>query len=212
MARPLSAALALVCLACAGEPARASREEARAGTTGAERPRPAQRDQGSGSGASGSEPAPPPPTQPPPTPRVIFEVPGIGAVPVRVEIARTPAQRARGLMYRRTLEPDAGMLFVYPYPRLRTFWMRNTYVSLDMIFVGRDRRVVGVVERAVPLDEAPCEIDAPAQYIVEVNAGFAREHGIFAGVPVTFEDVPDVLPGADPVEDDPDDEEEEWTD
>ena len=202
MARPLSAALALVCLACAGEPARA----ARTGTTGAERPRPAQRDQASGSGASGSEP------QPPTTPRVIFEVPGIGAVPVRVEIARTPAQRARGLMYRRSLEADAGMLFVYPYPRLRTFWMRNTFVSLDMIFVGRDRRVAGVVERTVPLSEEPCEVDAPAQYIVEVNAGFAREHGIFAGVPVTFEDVPDVLPGADPVEDDPDDEEEEWTD
>lgn len=143
---------------------------------------------------------------------MIFEVPGRDAVVVRVEIARTPAQRARGLMFRRSLDADAGMLFVYPYPRLRTFWMRNTYVSLDMIFVGRDRLVAGVVERAEPRTEEPREIDAPAQYVVEVNAGFARAHGIFAGVPVTFEDVPDVLPGARPVEDDPEDDEDddEW--
>jgi len=200
MARPLSAALALVCLACSGEPARASSAGSSGGSSGSEGPRAraAQRVASSRSEPVGTAASP----------RVIFEVPGTGAVTVRVEIARTPAQRARGLMFRRSLDADAGMLFVYPYARVRTFWMRNTYLPLDMIFVGRDRRVAGVVENAEPRTEEPREIDAPSQYVVEVNAGFARAHGIFAGVAVGFEEIPDLLPGAAPVEDDPEDDEE----
>lgn len=119
-------------------------------------------------------------------PAVLFEPIGRPPVRVRVEIARTPAETARGLMFRRHLEADAGMLFIFPRPQHLTFWMRNTYIPLDMIFITSERRVLGVVENATPLTDDPREVPGESQYVVEVNAGFAREHGIGPGTPVRF--------------------------
>ena len=127
--------------------------------------------------------------QPSPTAHVVLEPEGGAPVEVRVEIARTPRERRRGLMWRRYLARDAGMLFVFEAPEQQVFWMRNTFVSLDMIFIGADRRVVGIVEDATPLTEEDRAVEAPSQYVLEVRAGFSREHGVSIGTPVQFVDV-----------------------
>jgi uncharacterized membrane protein (UPF0127 family) len=107
------------------------------------------------------------------------------AVRVRVELAVEQVRRQRGLMFRRELAPDAGMLFVFPPPdRRQAFWMRNTFLPLDMIFIDGDRRVVGVVERAEPRTDTLREVDAPSRYVLEVNGGFAAQHGVGPGARV----------------------------
>lgn len=109
---------------------------------------------------------------------------------VRVEVARTERDKIRGLMHRRHLAPDAGMLFLYDREEPRSFWMRNTYIPLDMIFIGADHRVVGVVADAEPLTDDGREVDAPSQYVLEVNAGFAARYRIGPGTRARFVNVP----------------------
>lgn len=122
-------------------------------------------------------------------PRVVFEPEGGERAQVAVELAETPAAIERGLMYRQHLPPDRGMLFIFPDEALRTFWMKNTLIPLDMIFISSEREVVGVVENAEPQTATPRRVDAPSQYVVEVNAGWARRHGVEAGTDVRFIDV-----------------------
>lgn len=124
-------------------------------------------------------------------PIVVLEPPGHEPAVVRVEVARTPAQTQRGLMYRRELDQDAGMLFLFPRARHQTFWMRNTYLPLDMIFITSEMRVLGVVENATPETDDARQVDGVSQFVLEVNAGFAREHGIGPGTLVRFENVPE---------------------
>lgn len=112
--------------------------------------------------------------------------PGRDPVIVRVEIVRTDAERQRGLMYRKHLDSDAGMLFLFEAPQQLTFWMRNTYVPLDMMFIEPSLRVLGVVENAEPLTETSRFVPGKSQYVLEVNAGFSREHGIGSGTAVRF--------------------------
>jgi len=69
--------------------------------------------------------------------------------------------------------------------------MHNTYIPLDMIFIGTDRRIVGVVENATPQTDDPREVEGESQYVLEVNAGFARRHSLGPGTLVRFVDVPD---------------------
>ena len=118
-------------------------------------------------------------------------VPGAeNPVRVRLEVARTPAARQRGLMYRRELADDHGMLFVFQgRPAIRTFWMRDTFVPLDMIFLDEDLRVVGVVQDAEPESDEACEVDTPSLYVLEVPAGFAARHGVALGARIRIEGV-----------------------
>lgn len=97
---------------------------------------------------------------------------------VDVEIADTPAERRQGLMYRRSLAPDHGMLFLFPRADRNGFWMRNTYVPLDIIFVGPDSQVVSIARNTRIMSEETIAPDGPKQFVVEVNAGYARRHGI----------------------------------
>lgn len=122
---------------------------------------------------------------------VVFQ-PASGAAPVRVrvELARTPEEQMRGLMHRRGLDTDAGMLFLFDRAEPRRFWMRNTYIPLDMIFLDSQRVVVGIEENTVPLDETGRGPDQPAQYVVEVTGGYARSHGIGLGARAQFQNVP----------------------
>jgi uncharacterized membrane protein (UPF0127 family) len=120
------------------------------------------------------------------TPEVLFTVRAGTQVRVRVEVARNDAERARGLMHRRSLEPGTGMLFLFPAPDYLKFWMRNTYIPLDMIFLDRDKKVVYVEENAEPLTDTPRGPDEPAQFVLEVPGGWARPHGIEPGVTATF--------------------------
>jgi uncharacterized membrane protein (UPF0127 family) len=119
--------------------------------------------------------------------RVILAPSGRDPVAVRVEVARTAPERRRGLMYRRGLAPDAGMLFVYPDAAPRRFWMRHTSIPLDMIFVDRELRVLGVVDSARPDSDELLGVDGDAQFVLEVRAGFARAHGIVPGTPVRLD-------------------------
>lgn len=102
-------------------------------------------------------------------------------IPLKLEIARTPAQRGRGLMYRQRVAPNQGMLFVYARELPRCMWMKNTYIPLDMIFLDRYGVVVDVIENATPKSLKPRCSRYPAKYVVETNAGFVRHHGIRRG-------------------------------
>jgi hypothetical protein len=94
-------------------------------------------------------------------------------------------------MGRRRLAPDAGMLFVFERAERQSFWMRNTFLPLDIIFIGEDRRIAGVVEDATPRTDDERAVDAESRYVLEVHAGFAREHGLTAGTPVRFVNLPE---------------------
>ncbi|HYA36339.1 MAG TPA: DUF192 domain-containing protein [Candidatus Binataceae bacterium] len=100
---------------------------------------------------------------------------------VAVEIAKTPSQREVGLMYRDSLGENSGMIFLFPDQKPLKFWMRNTRIPLDMIFADHDGRVVGIVENAEPFSERPVGPDAPSQFVLEVNGGFAARHSITLG-------------------------------
>jgi uncharacterized protein len=121
------------------------------------------------------------------SPAVCIEKKDGSAVCVSAETARSQSQRQLGLMYRRELAPDEGMLFVFDSEKKQAFTMRNTYIPLDMIFIGHDRRIVGWVENTRPLTEGPYEVDAASQYVLEVRGLFCREHGISVGDKVLFD-------------------------
>jgi hypothetical protein len=105
---------------------------------------------------------------------------------VVVETARTQAQRQLGLMYRQQLAYDAGMLFFFDSESKQAFTMKNTYIPLDIIFIGRDWRIVGWIENAAPLTEGPYGIDRASQYVLEVKGFFCRDHNITVGDAVGF--------------------------
>lgn len=117
-----------------------------------------------------------------------------GPVHIPVELAITPEARTRGLMYRRDLPSNAGMLFVFPQERPQQFWMRNTPLSLDLIFISAARRVAGVVADARPFSEEMLGVPEPSQYVLEVHAGFAARHRIAAGDAVDFVRIPPATP------------------
>lgn len=123
-------------------------------------------------------------------PRVVLENASGERHPVRVELARDDEQRARGLMYREKLDDDAGMLFLFPVAEDHGFWMKNTLIALDMIFIGEDGRVVGVVENAAPRSLDLRSVGAPSRYVLEVNGGWAARRGVRKGDRVRFESVP----------------------
>ncbi len=121
---------------------------------------------------------------------VVLRPDGAAPVRVRVRVARTEEQRRRGLMYVQNLPVDEGMLFVFPEDDILQFWMRNTLIPLDMIFIRADLTVAGVVANAEPLTLANRSVGKPSRYVLEVNGGMAKKWGVVAGTPVTFDKVP----------------------
>ncbi len=120
-----------------------------------------------------------------PQPAVRFET-SRGPWVVQVEVARTDEQRARGLMFRRDLPRDRGMLFIFDETSEHPFWMRNTLIALDMIYLGDDRRVVGVVTNAEPRTDTPRAVGKPSRYVVEVPGGEAAAHAVVPGTRAVF--------------------------
>jgi len=98
-----------------------------------------------------------------------------------VEVARTPQQQAKGLMFRTKLGPDEGMIFVNDPPRAAAFWMRNTVIPLDIIFIGTDHRILNIAAQAVPYDETPLPSAGLTSGVLELAGGRARELGIKPG-------------------------------
>ena len=106
---------------------------------------------------------------------------------VSVELADTPATREYGLMYRKQMDEDAGMIFIFTEPKHQTFWMKNTIIPLDMIFADASGKIIGVVRNAEPFSEAIDEVPGDSQYVLEVNGGFCDRHGVKAGDTLHFE-------------------------
>jgi uncharacterized protein len=104
-----------------------------------------------------------------------------GARHFTVELAVTPEEQAQGLMFRRALAADAGMLFDLGGTRPATFWMKNTLIPLDMLFIAADGRIADIHARAVPLSEAMIESKAPVRAVLELNGGTAARLGIHEG-------------------------------
>lgn len=104
-----------------------------------------------------------------------------GAVEAAVEIADKDKDRMRGLMYRKAMGADAGMLFVFDEEQVLRFWMKNTCIPLDMIFIAEDGTIVGIEENTPTLSEDTFTANCPAKYVLEMNAGWSRKHGIKAG-------------------------------
>lgn len=98
-----------------------------------------------------------------------------------VEVARTVTERARGLMFRESMPPDAGMLFVYPGEQQIRMWMKNTLIPLDMVFVDSEGRILEIAENTEPLSETVIASSGPARAVIELNGGTARRLGIRSG-------------------------------
>jgi uncharacterized membrane protein (UPF0127 family) len=98
-----------------------------------------------------------------------------------VEVASTAEQQAMGLMYRNKLAPDRGMVFPFDPPRDASFWMRNTLIPLDMIFVRADGTIANIAENTVPYSEEPVYSDGPVKAVLEIAGGRSAELGIKPG-------------------------------
>lgn len=104
------------------------------------------------------------------------------------EVADSAAERAQGLMHRKELAEDKGMLFVFDQEALPGFWMKNMEIPLDIIWISRDQRIIGIKTNALPCRDS-CESIVPPdkiKYALEVNAGFAEKNQVKAGDKVEF--------------------------
>jgi uncharacterized membrane protein (UPF0127 family) len=99
----------------------------------------------------------------------------------KIELAITTEEQSRGLMFRKYLKPDSGMLFVSSRDELRSFWMKNTYIPLDMLFIDSHNEVKHVHYGAKPFDETSISSRYPVQYVLEINAGRAKKCNILQG-------------------------------
>ena len=151
--------------------------------------------------ACAKAPMPPPPdtvttaTPPPPatnTPRVIFP----DGFVVNVEIAAEDETRAQGLMYRALLRPGTGMLFFFPEEGEYPFWMKNTRIPLDIIWIDSSHRIVYISHNTPPCEVENCPNYPPhavALYVLEVAGGVAKEHGLSVGNVLPFENTENVV-------------------
>src|SRR5579864_3320869 len=98
-----------------------------------------------------------------------------------IELALSGPQMEQGLMFRRSLAPDAGMLFDFGAPTNVTMWMKNTLIPLDMLFLDNSGRIIDIHERAIPLSLDTIAANGPTRYVIEVNGGTAQRLGIKVG-------------------------------
>ena len=105
---------------------------------------------------------------------------------VEVELAKTTDDVEKGLMFRRSMADDHGMLFKLDGRRDHTFWMHNTCIPLDMLFLDDDGVIVGIVEGAEPITDTARSVGCPSVFVLEVNGGFTRKRGIKPGQKITI--------------------------
>jgi uncharacterized protein len=105
---------------------------------------------------------------------------------IDIEIADNEADRELGLMYRKSMADSLGMLFKFETSYEQNFWMKNTIISLDIIYIDENKQVVSIQKYAVPYSEKTLPSYKNAQYVVEVNAGFCDKYGIKEGCFISF--------------------------
>ena len=105
---------------------------------------------------------------------------------ISIEIADNDAETTQGLMYRKSMPDTCGMLFVFPDSQERSFWMKNTYIPLDLLFINSDKEVITIQANRPPFSEEAIPSYKPAQYVLEVNAGFCQRNGIKQGDKISF--------------------------
>lgn len=106
---------------------------------------------------------------------------------VEVEIAHTLTARTRGMMWRTQLSDEKGMLFIFRGVRHLSFWMKNTLIPLDLIYIDEDMKIIGFVERAEPKSLQPRSVELPGTYVLEVRSGYVRDHALKVGTKVEME-------------------------
>lgn len=105
----------------------------------------------------------------------------IGSANFSVEIAANEEQWSKGLMDRESLPEKNGMWFAFPQTGLETFWMKDTHISLDLIYVSEGMQIVAIVERTTPMSETKITVDVPFKYVLEVNGGTVQKNGFKVG-------------------------------
>ena len=105
---------------------------------------------------------------------------------VDIEISRTESERNQGLMYRQSMRDGEAMLFIFDKAAPRAFWMKNTYISLDIIYIASDFSIVSIAKSTKPLSEQSVRSGVPARYVVEVPGGFVDAYGIGVGDRISF--------------------------
>jgi uncharacterized protein len=123
---------------------------------------------------------------PPKVPVLHVAFPEAGGASVEAEFVSSQHDTTRGLMYRKSMAANRGMLFRLAERMDQQFWMHNTCIPLDLVYVDEDGLVVGIVENAPTLDDAPRGVGCPSLYVLEVNAGWTRTHGVKAGQRMTI--------------------------
>ena len=137
------------------------------------------------------------PTPTPETTAAVHPVSGLAVIPLsidaggkkyefRVELADTQEAQTRGLMFRNALADDEGMIFPSAVPQTRSFWMRNTPIPLDIVFIGPDRRIVNIARETVPYSLESVPSAAPVIAVLELRGGLTAERGIEAGDVVSW--------------------------
>lgn len=117
----------------------------------------------------------------------IYKKDSIQVATLDIEIADNDYERETGLMYRNTMKPNQGMLFIFGEEEPRYFYMKNTQIALDIIYINAEKEIVSIVKNTVPLDETSLPSQAPAKYVLEVNAGLSDQWGLAAGDRISFE-------------------------
>lgn len=107
-----------------------------------------------------------------------------------VEMARTPQEQEIGMMYRKSVEPDAGMLFLFSEPRQAAFWMYNTYIPLDLIFIDRNGQIESIAANAAPHSLKPRQSRGPVVAVLEIAGGRSAELGIAEGDTILHPELP----------------------
>jgi hypothetical protein len=118
---------------------------------------------------------------PPKVPIVQVGFADVGGGGVEAELVRSEHDSARGLMYRRSMPADHGMLFDLRDRQDHHFWMHNTCISLDLVYIDEDGLIVGIAENAPTLSDDTISVGCPSRYVLELNAGWTRKHGVKAG-------------------------------
>jgi len=107
-------------------------------------------------------------------------------ITIDAEFADTEYDRQRGLMFRKSMLETQGMLFVFPVEEMQSFWMRNTYISLDMIFIDANKKIVTIHKNTKTLSDQSYASTKPAKYVLEVTGGFCDRHGVVEGDKVDY--------------------------